>query len=82
MMQWNQKHTCGEGEKEARKSRTDNEMALEWAGREEERERGGGGGGRTHKEEEQETKEPERKDKHLANRYTAQPRSLPHPTVN
>jgi hypothetical protein len=29
MMQWNQKHTCGEGEKEARKSRTDNEMALE-----------------------------------------------------
>jgi len=47
-MQWNQKHTCGEGGKEARKSRTDNEMALEWAGREEER----GGGGRTHKEEE------------------------------
>jgi hypothetical protein len=29
MMQWNQKHTCGEGGKEARKSRTDNERALE-----------------------------------------------------
>jgi hypothetical protein len=29
MMQWNQKHTCGEGGKEARNSRTDNERALE-----------------------------------------------------
>jgi len=28
-MQWNHKHTCGEGGKEARKSTTDNERALE-----------------------------------------------------